>query len=296
MTTPPGKPVSTAEQRRGPGESRAGDDAPAEQSAGSADAQPRPPRLRLLSYNIQVGIRTSTFRDYLTGSWQHVLPSRSRQFTLARIARQIRDYDIVAVQEADSGSLRTGFINQTEYLARSAGFGWWADRTNRRLGRVAQHSIGALSRVEPDAFEPLALPGLVPGRGALQLRYGAGNDAVVLVVVHLALARAARRDQLDFIAERIADAPHAVVMGDFNAPHSAPEMQAFFRRTGLVEPIERLNTWPSWRPARNFDHILVSPDLDVGELLVLDDSHSDHLPVSIDLALPPNAGEIIVPS
>ena len=253
------------------------------------------PRLRLLSYNIQVGIRTSTFRDYVTGSWQHLLPSRSRQFTLARIARQIRDYDIVAVQEADSGSLRTGFINQTEYLAKSAGFQWWADRTNRRLGRVAQHSIGALSRVAPDDYEALALPGLVPGRGALRLRYGVGDDAVVLFIVHLALARAARRDQLDFIAERIADAPHAVVMGDFNAPHSAPEMQAFFRRTGLVEPVERLNTWPSWRPARNFDHILVSPDLDVGDLLVLDDSHSDHLPVSLDLALPPHAGEIVVP-
>lgn len=254
-----------------------------------------PTRLRLLSYNIQVGIRSSTFRDYLTGSWQHVLPSRQRHGTLTAIADQMRGYDIVAVQETDSGSLRSGFINQTEFLADAAGYGWWADRTNRRFGRVAQHSIGALARTAPDDVEPLRLPGLVPGRGALMLRYGQGDAMLAVVVVHLALARAARREQLDFIADRIADAPHAVVMGDFNAPHSAPEMKRFFRRTGLVEPTERLNTWPAWRPARNFDHILVSPDLDVGDLLVLDDSHSDHLPVSLELTLPPAAGRLIVP-
>lgn len=258
--------------------------------------QPPPvPRLRLLSYNIQVGIRTAAFRHYVTGSWQHVLPSRRRKRTLSAIAEQIRGYDLVAVQETDAGSLRTGFVNQTQFLAERAGFGWWADRTNRRLARVAQHSIGAMARVTPDAVEALALPGLLPGRGALMLRYGSGDAELVVVIVHLALARAARREQLAFLAERIAEFPHAVVMGDFNATHSAPEMREFFRRTGLVEPTERINTWPSWRPAHNYDHILVSADLDVGDLLVLDDSHSDHLPVSMELALPPNAGRIIVP-
>jgi len=254
------------------------------------------PRLRLLSYNIQVGIRSATLRDYVTGSWQHVLPSRRRNPTLGLIAEQMRGYDIVAVQEADAGSLRTGFVNQTEYLAELAGFDWWTDRTNRRFGRFARHSIGALARSRPAAVESLKLPGLVPGRGALMLRYGRADADLAVVVVHLALARAARIEQLDYLADCIAEASHAVVMGDFNAPHSAPEMQRFFRRTGLVEPAERLNTWPTWRPARNFDHILVSPDIDVGELMVLDDSHSDHLPVSLDLALPQNAGEFVLPA
>lgn len=271
------------------------DRAASPQTADAASAAAEPRRLRLLSYNIQVGIRTSNFGDYLTGSWQHLLPSRARKDTLGAIARQMRGYDIVAVQEADAGSLRTGFINQTEYLARMARFDWWTDRTNRRFGRVAQHSIGALSRTRPDTVKSLALPGLVPGRGALQMGYGTGDDRLEVVVVHLALARAARREQLAFIAERIQDAPHAVVMGDFNAPDSAREMQVFFRRTGLVEPVERVNTWPSWRPARNYDHILVSSDLDVSNLLVLDDSHSDHLPISLDVALPPSAGRIVTP-
>lgn len=253
-------------------------------------------RVRLLSYNIQVGIRTSGFRDYVTGGWKHLLPSRERPGILSAIADQMRGYDIVAVQETDAGSLRTGFVNQTEYLALKAGFDWWADRTNRRLGRLAQHSIGALSRFEPTGAEPLALPGRVPGRGALLLRYGVGEDALVVFVVHLALSRQARRQQLAFIAEQIGEYRHAVVMGDFNAPFGAPEMREFFRRTGLVEPGERLDTWPAWDPSQNFDHILTTPDLEVSDFAVLSDSHSDHLPVSLEVILPRRCGELILPA
>ncbi len=241
---------------------------------------------RLLSYNIQVGIRTATFHQYVTGGWKHLLPHRDRLRTLATIADQMRGYDLVAVQEADAGSLRTGFLGQTEYLARRGGYPWWIERTNRRVGRLAQHSIGALSRTEPDRIRRFALPGRVPGRGGIMLDFGSGEGRLSIVVVHLALGRQTRQQQLDFIADLIADSPHAVVMGDFNAPHGAPEMRRFFNRTELVEPIADLNTWPAWRPLHNFDHILTTPDLRIERMCVLDDSQSDHLPIAVDLTLP----------
>jgi endonuclease/exonuclease/phosphatase family metal-dependent hydrolase len=241
---------------------------------------------RLLSYNIQVGIRTATFRDYVTGGWKHVLPHRERLRTLAAIADQMRGYDLVAVQEADAGSLRTGFLGQTEYLARRAGYPWWTERTNRRVGRLAQHSLGALARAVPRCTTALALPARVPGRGALKLDFGAPEASVTVVIVHLALGRQTRQRQLDFIAELIDDAPRAIVMGDFNAPHGAPEMQRLFARTALMEPAERLNTWPAWRPLHNFDHILTTPDLEVRRHAVHSDSPSDHLPVALELTLP----------
>jgi len=241
---------------------------------------------RLLSYNIQVGIRTGTFHQYLTGGWKHLLPHRDRLRTLAAMADQMRGYDLVAVQEADAGSLRTGFLGQTEYLARRGGYPWWIERTNRRVGRLAQHSIGALSRTEPDRIQRFALPGRVPGRGGIMLDFGAGEGRLSVVVVHLALGRQTRQQQLDFIADLIADSPHAVVMGDFNAPHGAPEMRRFFNRTELVEPIAEFNTWPAWRPQRNFDHILTTPELRIERMGVLGDSLSDHLPIAMDLTLP----------
>ena len=243
---------------------------------------------RLLSYNIQVGISTSAYREYATGAWKHFLPHGERLRMLARLADQVRGYDLVALQETDSGSLRTGFISQTEYLARRAGYAWWGERTNRRLGKLAQHSIGAMARTEPSEVVPLALPGRVPGRGALLLRFfGDSPEPLTVVIVHLALGRATRRQQLDYVAERIEDAAHAVVMGDFNAQHAAPEMKHFFDRTHLVEPVERINTWPSWKPLHNFDHILTTPELAGAPLRVLEEGPSDHLPVSLEIDLPP---------
>ena len=53
-------------------------------------------RLRLLSYNIQVGIGAKRFRDYVTDSWKHVLPHAQVYDNLSRIAQAIRDFDIVA--------------------------------------------------------------------------------------------------------------------------------------------------------------------------------------------------------
>ena len=63
-------------------------------------------------------------------------------------------------------------------------------------------------------------------------------------------------------------------------------MAMLFRRTALREPIEELMTFPSWRPERSIDHILVTPGLQVEHCRVLGHSLSDHLPISMELTLP----------
>jgi endonuclease/exonuclease/phosphatase family metal-dependent hydrolase len=83
--------------------------------------------LRLLSYNIQIGITTRRYRQYLTHSWKHVLHHPQRFNNLDRIAQLMSGYDLVGVQEADAGSARSGFVNITEYLANAAGFPYWDD-------------------------------------------------------------------------------------------------------------------------------------------------------------------------
>jgi len=77
-------------------------------------------RLRLLSYNIQTGIAHSHYGHYLTRSWRYVMPHAGRWSNLDAIAGRLDGYDLVALQETDSGSLRTGFKNQTQYLAQGA--------------------------------------------------------------------------------------------------------------------------------------------------------------------------------
>jgi endonuclease/exonuclease/phosphatase family metal-dependent hydrolase len=48
-----------------------------------------------------------------------------------------------------------------------------------------------------------------------------------------------------------------------------------------------LKTFPSWRPRRNLDHILVSEKLRILEARVLNYPLSDHLPLSMRVELPP---------
>jgi endonuclease/exonuclease/phosphatase family metal-dependent hydrolase len=58
------------------------------------------------------------------------------------------------------------------------------------------------------------------------------------------------------------------------------------KRTALCEPAHDLPTFPSWRPSRNLDQILVSPSLKVERMDVLNYPFSDHLPIAMEVALP----------
>lgn len=245
-----------------------------------------PQRLRLLSYNIQTGITTSGYRHYLTHSWKHVLPCTKRLDNLSRIASMASEFDIVGLQEVDGGSLRSGFINQTEYLAIEGRFPYWSDQTNRNLGKLGQHSTGVLSRLCPAEVIEVKLPGMIPGRGALTLRYGHGTDALVLVVAHLALGQRARLRQVQCIAEIIQDYRHVIVMGDMNCRSESHEIDWLVKRAGLREPTHDLPTFPSWQPSRNLDQILVSPSLTIERVEVLSHAFSDHLPIAMDVILP----------
>ena len=136
--------------------------------------------LKLLTFNIQVGIKTSKYRHYVTKGWKHVLPHQARNVNLRRIAEVVREYDLVALQEIDSGSLRSGFINQVEYIADRAQFPYWYTQLNRDLGPFAQQGNGVLSRIAPVDMEDHKLPGAIPGRGAILLRLPYGEETVSL--------------------------------------------------------------------------------------------------------------------
>jgi endonuclease/exonuclease/phosphatase family metal-dependent hydrolase len=142
--------------------------------------------LSLLSFNIQTGVDTQDFREYVTKSWKHILPLKERISNLNRIADLIQSYDIVGLQEVDSGSLRTGFLDQTEYLAHRARFPFWYRQVNRSLGKIAQHSNGVLSRIRPHAVDEHKLPGL-RGRGAMLVELPTYGESLLICIMHLAL-------------------------------------------------------------------------------------------------------------
>lgn len=243
--------------------------------------------LRLLSFNIQTGVETQYYRDYITKSWKHLLPIKERVSNLNRVAGMLGEFDVVGLQEVDSGSLRSGFLDQTEYLANRADFPWWFRQVNRNMGKIAQHSNGVLSRINPERVDEHRLPGL-PGRGAVVLEFRTNVEPLVVCVMHLALGSRARTRQLGYISDLVAEHPYLVVMGDFNCGLDSPELNQLIDKTHLSLPSTELKTFPSWRPRHRFDHILVSDRLKVTEARVLEPSHSDHLPVSVSVDLPEN--------
>ncbi len=250
-------------------------------------AQEQPRRtLRLLSYNIQIGIKTRRYGQYFSHSWKHLLHHPARFDNLDRIAKLMSQYDMVGVQEADAGSARCGFVNITQYLASSAGFPYWDDQTNRRIGRIAQHSLGVLSRYKPSGITEHRLPGRIPGRGALAVRFGDGAESLVVLIVHLALSRRGRMNQFDYLSDLVNDYRHVVLMGDMNCRSNSEEMEILVNKTLMSEPLHGMNTFPSWRPRRNIDHILVTPTVEVTKAEVLDYPLSDHLPISMEVVLP----------
>ena len=242
-------------------------------------------RLSLLSYNIQAGVDTRNFRHYLTQSWKHVLPHRERMINLNRIAQILAQYDLVGLQEVDAGSLRSGFVGQTEYLAHRAGFPYWHEQVNRNIGAFPQHSNGLLSRVRPTRLTEYRLPGL-PGRGAILADFGVPGAELRVCIVHLALGRRSRANQMRFLGELLGQDQHVVLMGDMNCGCESREVRRLMARAGLHEPACDQKTFPSWRPMRRIDHILVSEGLTIRDARVLDYPFSDHLPISIEVELP----------
>ena len=243
-------------------------------------------RLRLLSYNIQSGLTTRTYSQYVTRSWKHLVPVPSRMNNLDGIARILADYDLVGLQEVDAGSLRSGFVNQVKYLADQSGFEYVFDQSNRKIGMISQHGNAALSRVRPDAITEHKLPGLIPGRGVLEVRFGSGPDALHVLILHMALGRRGRLQQIGFLAEQVRDYRHVILMGDLNCDSDSSEMTVLLERAHLCEPAPGLYTFPSWRPNRQLDHILVSSSITVERVEVLDCTFSDHLPIAMAVRLP----------
>ena len=253
---------------------------------GSANRYNPPARLQLLSCNIHAGGSVRHYGEYLTKSWKHVLPTRGTRGNLDQFAELLAEFDLVGLQEADAGSLRSGFVNQTQYLAEAAGFPYWSHQPNRKIARFAASANGLLTRMEPKEVLDYPLPGRIPGRGALWVRFDADAGDLIVVIAHLSLGPAARRAQFEFLAELIGKHDRVVLMGDLNCSAHSPELKMLYKNTALVAPTESPPaTFPSWRPRRAIDHILTTPGIHIERLWTLPHPVSDHLPLAARVRL-----------
>ncbi|WP_068082842.1 endonuclease/exonuclease/phosphatase family protein [Novosphingobium rosa] len=242
--------------------------------------------MKLLTWNIQAGIGTRRYRDYLLHAHRQVIHTAAKNAVLGQIAREVTPFDVVCLQEVDLGGRRAGYRSQVEAIAEASGHAHSAVQQNRVVPGVSRHGNAILSRWPLRLVEDIKLPGRLAGRGCLIVDVeGPPEWATPLRVacLHLSLGAADQMAQLEVIRATLEQAPNWVAMGDFNCGADSRPLTGFCRRAGAGLAQVSPRTYPSWRPRRDFDHILGSQGLKLGDYRAEPLALSDHLPVAASL-------------
>lgn len=220
--------------------------------------------LTVLSYNIHHAEGKDTILD------------------LERIARVINSVspDMVALQEVDMNTERTGKVNQIEVLAKLTHMNFVFGKSIDLLG--GQYGNAILSKLPIKSHETLALPGNEP-RSALAAILDLGDKTeIVLISTHLSTSREKRLESIEpieKIVKNYKDLP-LVLAGDLNA---VPESNLLFELgKKMKNATVDLKTSPADNPKRQIDYILYATkdQWSVESSRVLDEKiASDHRPV-----------------
>ena len=237
--------------------------------------------MHLLTWNIQAGIGTRRYRDYLFHAHRQLVHTAAKTAVLHAIAREIARYDVVCLQEIDLGGRRAGYRSQIETIAQASGHAHLAMQENRVVPGISRHGNAVLSRWPLHLVADMKLPGRVAGRGCLIVDVMAPQPLRV-ACLHLSLGGRDQQAQLTAVAEALHGGPRWVAMGDFNCGAASAPLRAFCHRAGAV-PAASPATYPSWRPRRDYDHILGGQGLTLSRRLVETPVLSDHLAVSAQI-------------
>jgi endonuclease/exonuclease/phosphatase family metal-dependent hydrolase len=244
----------------------------------AAEPPQSPARLRVLTYNIHHGEGTDHKLDL------------ERTAAIIRAAKP----DLVAVQEIERNTQRTGKVDQPAELARLTGLeGMFGGNIPFAGG---EYGNAVLSRLPIRRHKNHPLPSLGEGekRGVLEVEVElAGGESLTLYATHLDHRRpdAERLAQAQAINELVAaKAPRrAILAGDLNAVPDSPTLGVFSRQWAVGDR-EPLLTSPAGRPVRQIDYVLplISGGLRVVEMRVLDEPvASDHRPLLVTFEVEP---------
>ena len=236
---------------------------------------PAPSRLVVLCYNIRHGM------------------GMDGRIDLERIAAVIRGAspDVVALQEVDRRTERSGPVDQAEELGRLTGlkavFGRSIDYQGGQYGNAVLSRLPVLgSKVHP-------LPGEEP-RGLLEVRLEVGSQEVLFFSTHLDATRPedhrkAAGEQIVKIAAAHGKTP-AILAGDLNTVPERATLPVLATAWTIAGGEQERPTVPVESPKRQIDWILFRPAerWRTVEVRVLDEKMaSDHRPILAVLELTP---------
>lgn len=243
--------------------------------------------MRLLLYNIRYATGTgAAFHLPVPGAGY----LRSNPRVLQDITRFIKstDPDIVGLVEVDTGSIRTGRVNQAEVIAESLGH---YSTYQCKYGASSFNTLVPIVNKQANAF--LAAPRVEGERfhyfdtGIKRLIIELELDEVCVFLVHLSLKFRHRQYQLRSLHDLIIRSRKPVIVaGDFNTFWGNHEIYLFMRAAGLVSAnADGLPSFPARNPRVELDFILVSEGIEVSNFRVPDVRYSDHRPIVCDFKI-----------
>jgi endonuclease/exonuclease/phosphatase family metal-dependent hydrolase len=240
--------------------------------------------MRLLVYNIRYATGTGpAFHLPLPGAGY----LRSNRQVLEQITQFIKaqDPDVVGLVEVDTGSIRTGMLNQAEFIASHLGH---YSTYQCKYGVESLNAMVPIVRKQGNAF--LAAPRVHGERfhyfdtGIKRLIIELELDEAVIFLVHLSLKYRHRQSQLRTLHELVKRSTKPVIVaGDFNTFWGDHEIYLFMQASGLRSAnVEGLPSYPSRNPRRELDFILYTSGIEVTGFRVPAVRYSDHLPLVCD--------------
>jgi endonuclease/exonuclease/phosphatase family metal-dependent hydrolase len=240
--------------------------------------------MRLMLYNIRYATGTgAAFHLPVPGAGY----LRSNPRVLQGIIRFIKseDPDIVGLIEVDTGSIRTGRVNQAEVIAESLGH---YSTYQCKYGVTSINTLVPIVNKQANAF--LAAPRVQGERfhyfdtGIKRLIIELELDELCVFLVHLSLKFRHRHAQLRHLFQLVKQTPKPVMIaGDFNTFWGEHEMALFMEAAGLTSANrDRIPSYPARRPRMELDFILHSRGIEIESLRVPEVTFSDHRPLVCD--------------
>ena len=213
---------------------------------------------------------------------------KSGQEGLGEVARTIREQqpDIVALQEVDVDTGRSGGIDQPHRLSQLTGMASLFRTSIEYDG--GRYGLAVLSRWPIMTSERIQLTSTGEQRTLVIVDILAPDGQMLHVAVtHLGLDPAEREAQTAEIVAALAPFERVILMGDFNEEPGGPVHDALrvpFLDVWTLSGTGQGNTYPASSPTKRIDWIMVSPDLPSPTCAwVPFTSASDHLPVMVKL-------------
>ncbi len=251
--------------------------------------------MRLLVYNIRYATGTGpAFHLPVPGAGY----LRSSQRVLDNITEFIRaqDPDLVGLIEVDTGSIRTGMVNQAEHIARRLGH---YTAYECKYGASSLNQLMPIVRKQGNAI--LAAPRVTGERfhyfdtGIKRLIIELELDDMCLFLVHLSLKYRQRQEQLRSLHDLIIKSKKPVILaGDFNTFWGNNEIFLFMRAAGLQSANQHgMASFPARTPRVELDFVLVSKGVSVTDFRIPAVQYSDHLPLVCDFEITTPARETL---